>query len=53
MTLVPALLTVLGERSWYMPGWLNRLLPNITIEPPAEHEEPVLQPQPVGAGTPS
>ncbi len=34
MTLVPAFLTVLGEKSWYMPRWLDRLLPNITIEPP-------------------
>jgi RND superfamily putative drug exporter len=34
MTLVPALLTLLGERSWYIPGWLDRILPNITIEAP-------------------
>jgi putative drug exporter of the RND superfamily len=34
MTLVPAFLTVLRERSWYIPGWLDRLLPDITIEPP-------------------
>jgi RND superfamily putative drug exporter len=34
MTLVPALLTLLRERSWYMPAWLDRLLPNLTIEPP-------------------
>jgi len=53
MTLVPSLLTVLGERSWYMPGWLNRLLPNITVEPPSEREQPVVQAEPVGAGTPS
>jgi putative drug exporter of the RND superfamily len=38
MTMVPALLTVLGERSWYMPAWLDKLLPNITIEPPGERE---------------
>jgi RND superfamily putative drug exporter len=38
MTLVPALLTLLGEKSWYIPRWLDRLLPNITIEPPHEHE---------------
>jgi RND superfamily putative drug exporter len=38
MTLVPALLTLLGERSWYIPGWLDRLLPNITIEPPHDPE---------------
>jgi putative drug exporter of the RND superfamily len=34
MTLVPALLAMLGERAWYMPRWLDRLLPDITIEPP-------------------
>ena len=34
MTLVPAFLTLLGEKSWYIPNWLDRLLPNLTIEPP-------------------
>ena len=38
MTLVPALLTMLGEKSWYIPGWLERLLPNLTIEPPHDGE---------------
>ena len=36
MTLVPALLTLLRERSWAIPGWLDRALPNITIESPGE-----------------
>ena len=45
MTLVPALLTLLGEKSWYIPGWLDRLLPNITIEPPHEGE-PSVRPTP-------
>jgi RND superfamily putative drug exporter len=34
MTLVPALLTLLREKSWYLPRWLDRLLPKLTIEPP-------------------
>jgi RND superfamily putative drug exporter len=34
MTLVPAFLTLLRERSWYIPRWLDRALPNVTIEPP-------------------
>ncbi len=34
MTLVPAFLTLLGEKSWYIPRRLDRLLPNITIEAP-------------------
>jgi putative drug exporter of the RND superfamily len=38
MTLVPAFLTLLGERSWYIPGWLDRTLPDITIEPPEDGE---------------
>src|SRR3712207_3753694 len=36
MTLVPALLTLLGERTWYIPRWLDRVLPNITVEAPHE-----------------
>jgi RND superfamily putative drug exporter len=40
MTLVPAFLTLMGEKSWYMPRWLDKLLPNITIEPPHDGESP-------------
>jgi RND superfamily putative drug exporter len=36
MTLVPALLAMLGERAWYMPRWLDRFLPDVTIEPPQD-----------------
>jgi RND superfamily putative drug exporter len=38
MTLVPALLTLLREKAWYIPGWLDRVLPRLTIEPPHERE---------------
>jgi RND superfamily putative drug exporter len=34
MTLVPALFTLLREKTWYIPGWLDRLLPDITVESP-------------------
>jgi putative drug exporter of the RND superfamily len=50
MTLVPALLTLLGERAWYIPRWLDRLLPNLTIEPPHDREVP-LAPRPEPAET--
>jgi putative drug exporter of the RND superfamily len=42
MTLVPAFLTLMGEKSWYMPRWLDKLLPNITIEPPHDGKAPRL-----------
>jgi RND superfamily putative drug exporter len=38
MTLVPAFFTLLREKTWYIPGWLDRALPNVTIEPPHEGE---------------
>jgi putative drug exporter of the RND superfamily len=38
MTLVPAFLTLMRERSWYIPGWLDRTLPNVTIEPPHDQD---------------
>jgi RND superfamily putative drug exporter len=47
MTLVPALLTLLHEKAWYIPRWLDRLLPNVTIEPPHDGEGPrPLEPEP-------
>jgi len=44
MTLVPAFLTLMGEKSWYIPRWLDRLLPNITIESPHDDEAPRTRP---------
>jgi putative drug exporter of the RND superfamily len=38
MTLIPAFMTLMGEKTWYIPRWLDRALPNITIEPPHERE---------------
>jgi putative drug exporter of the RND superfamily len=40
MTLVPAIMHLLGKKAWYIPRWLDRVLPNLTIEPAEEHEEP-------------
>jgi RND superfamily putative drug exporter len=32
MTLVPAVMTLIGKRAWYLPTWLDRVLPNVDIE---------------------
>jgi len=32
MTLTPAVMTLLGRGAWYLPGWLNKVLPNVDIE---------------------
>jgi len=32
MLLVPASMELLGDRNWWLPRWLDRLLPNIDVE---------------------
>jgi RND superfamily putative drug exporter len=32
MTLVPAFMALVGDASWKLPAWLDRLLPNLDIE---------------------
>ncbi|MBL3699379.1 MMPL family transporter [Leucobacter luti] len=32
MTLVPAILALLGDRAWWMPRWLSRILPSFDVE---------------------
>ena len=32
MTLVPAVLALVGRHTWWLPGWLARLLPDLDIE---------------------
>jgi RND superfamily putative drug exporter len=51
MTLVPAVLALLDKRAWWLPGWMDRLMPNLDIEgdkllkdlkgpPPVRPEQP-------------
>ncbi len=49
MTLVPAFLTLMSERSWYIPRWLDRVLPGLTIEPPHDGETAIGLAQPAEA----
>jgi len=32
MTLVPAVLKLLGDKAWWMPRWLDRILPSFDVE---------------------
>ena len=45
--LLPAVLQLLGRRTWALPGWLDRRLPHLSVDPPAEEPE-----QPHGRVTP-
>jgi RND superfamily putative drug exporter len=59
--LVPALMLMVGDNNWYMPKWLDQIVPHISIEgaeffadrdkaaPAPPHSEP--EPEPTGAAT--
>ncbi len=32
MTIVPAVMSLLDDRAWWLPRWLSRILPNVDIE---------------------
>lgn len=45
MTAVPAVLALAGRKAWYLPRWLDRLLPNLDVEGAALREpHPAAQP---------
>lgn len=39
MTLVPAVMALLGDKAWWMPRWLERILPHFDIEGEAVERE--------------
>jgi RND superfamily putative drug exporter len=34
--LVPALMHVFGDANWWLPGWLDRILPHVSVDPADE-----------------
>jgi putative drug exporter of the RND superfamily len=43
--MVPAMMHLFGRANWWLPGWLDRSLPHLSVEGPAEEpaKEPELQ----------
>jgi RND superfamily putative drug exporter len=33
LVLVPAVMELLGKANWWLPGWLDRILPRLHVEP--------------------
>ncbi len=36
LTLVPAFMYLLDEKAWYIPRWLDKILPRLTVEAPED-----------------
>jgi len=50
LILVPALMSILGGANWWLPNWLDRLLPRVRIEPGADEIVDDEAPEPTPAG---
>src|SRR5207247_2178493 len=48
--LVPATMRLLGDWNWWLPKWLDKRLPNVSLEGLQEPPGPQPEPQPVPAG---
>jgi RND superfamily putative drug exporter len=55
MVIVPSTMELLGDANWWLPGWLDRILPHLDVEGPAlEDVEPTPPaPEPVTSGAPT
>jgi RND superfamily putative drug exporter len=45
LVIVPALMELLGDRNWWIPGWLHRILPTLNVEPTDEPVAPDERPR--------
>jgi putative drug exporter of the RND superfamily len=46
MVLVPSTMALLGERNWWLPGWLDRILPHVHVEAEPAAAEVAVVPEP-------
>lgn len=44
LALVPAVMSLLGDKAWWLPGWLDKVLPNVDIEGESLRTEPDPEP---------
>src|SRR5581483_11853827 len=40
LVLVPSTMELLGDRNWWLPRWLDRVMPHVSVEAPPEAPEP-------------
>ncbi|EKX69353.1 MMPL family transporter [Streptomyces ipomoeae] len=53
MAIVPAVLTLLGDRAWWLPKWLDRMLPHVDVEGEALSRGPEADPAPARTAEPA
>ena len=46
MTIIPAVMAMLGGRAWWIPKWLDRIIPNVDLEGAGLERHPDARPAP-------
>jgi putative drug exporter of the RND superfamily len=46
MTIIPAVMAMLGDRAWWLPAWLDRLIPNVDLEGTGLERREEIKPEP-------
>ena len=49
--LVPAIMHLFGRANWWLPKWLDRALPHLSVEPASDETPTATTPEPIPAGT--
>ena len=50
IVLVPATMVLLGDANWWLPGWLDRILPKMSLESASDPDEFDVDEEPVPVG---
>jgi RND superfamily putative drug exporter len=50
MLLVPSTMELLGDRNWWLPRWLGKVLPEVNIEGELQPRPDEAEREPVGIG---
>jgi RND superfamily putative drug exporter len=40
MAIVPSLMFLIGKANWWFPGWLDRIVPHVSVDPELELDRP-------------
>jgi RND superfamily putative drug exporter len=49
MVLVPSIMELIGDANWWMPSWLDRVVPNLGIEVDVDQSSPLQDEKTVAA----
>ena len=53
MAIVPSVMFLIGKANWWFPGWLDRILPHVSVDPDLQPDAPGGPGEPGGPAAPA